>query len=50
MGIFHTQNIPGHVFEFAEQFDVILNPRLCHCPLITGEQRFRFRDRIGRIN
>jgi hypothetical protein len=50
MGIFYTQNIPGDVLEFAEQFDVILNPRLRHCPLITGEQRFRLRDRIGRIN
>ena len=50
MGMFYTQNIPGHVLEFAEQLDVILNPRLRHCPLITAEQRFRLRDRIGRIN
>src|SRR5205823_7579346 len=45
-----TQNIPCHVLEFAEQFDVILNTRMRHCPLITAEQRFRLRDRIGRIN
>ena len=50
MGTCYTQNIPGHVLEFAEQFDVILNTRLRHCPLITGEERFRLRDRIGRIN
>ena len=50
MGMLYTQNIPSHVLEFAEQFDVILNPCLCHCPLITGEQRFRLRDWIGRIN
>src|SRR5438876_1006235 len=50
MGTFHTQNIPGHQLEIADQFDVVLNSRLSECSVVAGKERPRLRFWIRRRN